>query len=65
MSCLTIRVRVITLMLKLIEGTTSEYTKNYVEADYQFIEMDAGHWIIQEKYQELTGHLLDHLAKYK
>ena len=40
-------------------------TKNYVEADYKFIEMDAGHWIIQEKYQELTGHLLDHLAKYR
>lgn len=40
-------------------------TKNYVDGDYQFIEMDAGHWIIQEKYQELTGHLLDHLAKYK
>jgi hypothetical protein len=65
MSCLNIRVRVITPMLKLIEGTTGQYIKNYVVGDYQFIEMDAGHWIIQEKYQELTGHLLDHLAKYK
>ncbi|SQD77071.1 alpha/beta fold hydrolase [Moritella yayanosii] len=40
-------------------------TRNYVEGEYQFIEMDAGHWIIQEKYDELTGHLLAHLAKYK
>lgn len=40
-------------------------TQNYVEAEYKFIEMDAGHWIIQEKYQELTGHLLEHLAKYR
>jgi len=40
-------------------------TKNYVEADYNFIEMDTGHWIIQEKYHELTGHLLTHLTKYR
>jgi pimeloyl-ACP methyl ester carboxylesterase len=40
-------------------------TKNYVEAEYEFIEMDTGHWIIQENYDELTGHLLAHLAKYR
>ncbi|WP_445945744.1 alpha/beta fold hydrolase [Shewanella sp.] len=40
-------------------------TKNYVDSDYLFIEMDAGHWIIQEQYQELSEHLLAHLAKYK
>ena len=40
-------------------------TENYVEGDYQFIEIDAGHWVIQEKYQQLTEHLLTHLAKYR
>ena len=40
-------------------------TKNYVEGEYTFIEMDTGHWIIQEEYQELSAHLLEHLAKYK
>jgi len=36
-----------------------------VNAEYQFIEMDAGHWIIQEKYKELTPHILAHLAKHR
>ena len=40
-------------------------TKNYVEGEYTFIEINSGHWIIQEKYQELSTHLLEHLAKYK
>lgn len=40
-------------------------TKNYVDGEYRFIEMDAGHWIIQENYPELTAHLFDHLNKYK
>lgn len=40
-------------------------TQNYVEAEYEFIEMDAGHWVIQEKYPELTGYLIEHLAKYR
>lgn len=40
-------------------------TKNYVDGEYKFIEMDATHWIIQEKYQELAGNLLTHLAKYR
>jgi pimeloyl-ACP methyl ester carboxylesterase len=40
-------------------------TKNYVEGEYTFIEMDTGHWIIQEEYQKLSAHLLEHLARYK
>lgn len=40
-------------------------TRDLVTSEYQFIEMDAGHWIIQEKYDELRSHLLDHLIKYK
>ncbi len=40
-------------------------TRDLVSADYTFIEMDAGHWIIQQKYNELEGHLLAHLAKYR
>ena len=40
-------------------------TRDLVKAEYQFIEIEAGHWMIQEKYDELTGHLKAHLAKYR
>lgn len=40
-------------------------TRDLVTSDYQFIEMEAGHWIIQEKYSELSSHLFEHLSKYR
>lgn len=40
-------------------------THDLVSAEYEFIEMDTGHWIIQENYEELTPHLLNHLAKHR
>lgn len=40
-------------------------TRDLVKAEYQFIEMDAGHWMIQEKYDVLTNHLMAHLAKFR
>lgn len=40
-------------------------TRNRVSAEYTFIEMDAGHWIIQQRYQALAEHLMTHLSKYR
>jgi pimeloyl-ACP methyl ester carboxylesterase len=42
-----------------------EATEALVTAPYQFIEMEAGHWIIQEKPSELNKHVLRHLAEYR
>lgn len=40
-------------------------TRDLVSAEYEFIEMEAGHWVIQEKYEELSRHILGHLAKQR
>ena len=38
-------------------------TRDLVNAEYEFIEIDAGHWIIQEQYDVLSTHILTHLSK--
>jgi len=32
--------------------------------DYQFIEMDAGHWLIQEQEEEVISAILNHIQKH-
>jgi len=49
---------------RAIKRSGVDETRDLVDADYQFIEMDATHWIIQEEYEALTGHILAHMEKY-
>lgn len=49
---------------RAIKRSGVDETRDLVDAEYQFIEMDATHWIIQEEYETLTGHILAHMEKY-
>jgi len=37
----------------------------YMKGDYRYLELDAGHWLIQTKYCEIRDAVIEHLAKYK
>jgi pimeloyl-ACP methyl ester carboxylesterase len=41
-----------------------EATKNYIKGDYELLELKAGHTLIQEKFQEVSAAILEHLQKY-
>ena len=38
---------------------------NYVDGPYTFLEIDGGHWLIQENYPEVARAVRHHLLKYK
>lgn len=40
-----------------------ELTRAYVEDYYRFIELEAGHWLIQESYDTVYAELLAHLRR--
>ncbi|MGI9530532.1 alpha/beta fold hydrolase [Lutimonas sp.] len=37
----------------------------YMKNDYDFIELDAGHWLIQTEYDHLKKAITEHILKYK
>lgn len=37
----------------------------YMKNDYEFIELDAGHWLIQTSYQTLEKAITKHIDKYR
>lgn len=37
----------------------------YMKSDYEFIELDSGHWLIQTKYTELENAITKHILKYQ
>lgn len=37
----------------------------YIRADYEFIELNSGHWLIQTNYQELRDGILKHINRNK
>ena len=37
----------------------------YMKSDYEFLELDSGHWLIQSKYEEINGAVTKHLEKNK
>lgn len=41
-----------------------ELTHKYVTGDYRFVELDAGHWLIQEEYGKVSSEIFTHLKKY-
>ena len=42
-----------------------EWTKDYVSGYYRFVEMDAGHWLVQEKYEEVKEEISNHISLIK
>ena len=41
-----------------------DWTKNYVTNYYRFVEVDAGHWLIQESYEKVKDEIVTHLARF-
>ena len=37
----------------------------YMNGYYKFIELDAGHWLIQTKYDEIKAEVEGHLLRFK
>lgn len=37
----------------------------YMKNEYEFLELDSGHWLIQTKYQELKKAIANHIARNK
>ena len=42
-----------------------EATAQYMKGPYQYVELDAGHWLMQEAFDECYAAIKNHLAKYK
>jgi pimeloyl-ACP methyl ester carboxylesterase len=42
-----------------------EGTAQYMKGAYEYIELDAGHWLMQEAFEECYASIKNHLAKYK
>lgn len=36
----------------------------YIKGDYEYLELDAGHWLIQTQYDTLKENILKHINKY-
>ena len=41
-----------------------EWTEDYVTDYYRFVELDAGHWLIQESYEKVQKEIVLHLEKF-
>ncbi len=41
-----------------------EKTQEYMKGEYKFIELDAGHWLIQEKYDIITKEITEQIQKH-
>ena len=44
--------------------TGAEMTKKYMKGPYRFIELDVGHWLIQESFSEVSLSIIEHIEKY-
>jgi len=45
--------------------TGIEDTEQYMKGAYELVELDASHWLVQDKPEEVWKAMDDHLAKYK
>ena len=41
-----------------------EENAKYMKGPYTFIELDSGHWLIQESFQKVSEAIIDHVNKY-
>ena len=37
----------------------------YMKGEYRFLELEAGHWLIQRNYADIKDAIIEHLSKYK
>ena len=44
--------------------TGAELTGNYMKGPYRFIELNAGHWLIQESFPEVSSAIIEHIKKH-
>lgn len=43
----------------------AELTKNYMTGEYKFVELDAGHWLIQEDYNKISSTILNFINDHR
>lgn len=48
-----------------IGRVAAENNHKYMKGDYNFVELDGGHWLIQTNYHEVEQAIIEHLNKYK
>ncbi len=41
-----------------------EMTKNYMKGEYAMIELDAGHALVQEKFEQINHEILSHIQRH-
>ncbi len=46
-----------------IGSTAVKEGHKYVKSDYQYLELDAGHWLVQTQYQEVKSAINKHLIR--
>lgn len=44
--------------------TAVDNTQKYLKSSYTLKTIDAGHWLIQESFDLVSGYILEHIAKY-
>lgn len=42
---------------------TTETQAQYMTGPFRFVEMDAGHWLIQERFEDVSREILEHLER--
>ena len=47
-----------------IGRTGVEGTEKYMIGPYTFLELDVGHWLIQESFEDVSEAIMDHIKKY-
>ena len=47
-----------------IGRTGVEGTEKYMKGPYTFLELDVGHWLIQESFKIVSDSIIDHIKKY-
>lgn len=48
-----------------IGGVSVENGHGYMKAYYQFLQLEAGHWLVQTRYKEIEAAVIAHLNKFK
>jgi pimeloyl-ACP methyl ester carboxylesterase len=41
-----------------------EMTKQYMKGEYSLIELDAGHTLVQEKFEQINQEILNHIQRH-
>lgn len=47
-----------------VTRVAAEGTARYMKGPYQFVELEAGHWLMQEAFEDCAAPIAQHLAKY-